>query len=899
MSRINVTAGLKVTLSLFALLAAIVGTAVQADEPTERPFGLDQRIPWTTSQLLGSPDPPLPYVATRTFAGIEWNRPIYLEPEPDGRHLFVIEQGGEKDRPSKLFRFVDNADVTDRTLLLEVPGRLVYGMTCHPDYADNGFLYLFSNGPTGEPERVNRVTRYTVSHNEDTASCDPDSAVEIIEWRSMGHDGGDLVFGHDGMLYITSGDGTSDSDTWLSAQDVTNLLGGVLRIDVNHPADGMPYSIPPDNPFLDIPGARGEWWAIGLRNPWRMSIDSSTGQIWVGNNGQDLWETAHLLRKGENYGWSVYEGSHPFYANRELGPGTLATPTFEHHHTEARSLTGGVVYAGKQLPDLTGAYIYGDHSSGKIWAGRHDGQQVTLHHEIADTTLHIVAFSNSHRGEMLVVDQTLGIHRLERNPQLDRLNELPEFPTHLSATGLFESVADHRVAAGVIPYDVVSPGWADGAQAERFIAVPDDLQIAFTGQRGWNFPDRSVLVQTLFLAERQTDPQQNRRLETRVLLKQQDEWQGYSYLWNENQTDAVLVGSSGTDITLANDQTWRVPARSECMSCHARAAKFVLGLSELQMNRDFDYSGTSDNQLRTLAHIGLLTGYKPPSDENHPRLVNPADTTTSLTDRAKSYLQTNCACCHVAAGGGNARMELEFNTKLADMRIVGEFAQHATFGLANPRIIAPGNPAESVLLARLSRRGAGQMPPLVTHRVDESAVALFREWISSLPPERQFVRNWSVADLQQDLPALQEGRSLERGKTLFRSAGCAQCHRIEEELAGIGPNLTDVARQRTPAELLESIITPSARIEPKYASTILQMIDGKIVQGRIQSETEREIVLRGQESFAEPITVRKADIEERLLSQVSMMPLGTINHLQRDEILDLLAYVIAGTVAEQ
>lgn len=558
-----------------------------------------------------------------------------------------------------------------------------------------------------------------------------------------------------------------------------------------------------------------------------------------------------------------------------------------------RSTTAG------PMPELVGAYVYGDHSSGKIWAGRHDGQQVSFHQEIADTPLHIVAFSRSHRGELLLVDQTAGIHRLEQNPQLFRLNELPEFPTRLSATGLFQSVSEHRVAAGVIPYDVVSPGWADGADAERFIAVPDDLQIAFTGQRGWNFPDRSALVQTLFLADSKTEPQQKRRLETRVLLKQQDEWQGYSYLWNDDQTDAVLVGSSGMDLTLKNGQTWRIPARSECMSCHARAAKYVLGLSELQMNRDFDYSGTSDNQLRTLAHIGLLTGYKPTDEEDHPRLVNPADTTASLTDRAKSYLQTNCACCHVAAGGGNARMELEFNTKLEDMRIVGEFAQHATFGLSSPRIIASGEPTQSVLLARLSRRGAGQMPPLVTQRVDESAVNLFREWISSLPPERTFVRNWSIADLQQDLPALQEARSLERGKALFGSAGCAQCHRIKQELAGIGPNLTDISRRRTPTELLESIIMPSARIEPQYASTILQTTDGKIVQGRIQSENEQEIVLRGHESFAEPMTIRQEDIEERALSQVSMMPLGTINHLQRDEILDLLAYVIAGTVPQE
>ena len=888
-----------------ALLLSLLGVAVSQEdvadeEQQERPYGLTARTPWTSSRLLGSPDPPRPYIATKMFADIQWDRPIYVKAEPDGQHLFVIEQGGEENRPTKLFRIVDRADATEKTLLLTVPRRLVYGMEFHPNYEENGFIYLFGNGPTGNPERLNHVTRYTVQRDGEQVTCDPGSAVDVIQWRSMGHDGGDLVFGNDGFLYITSGDGTSDSDQWLSAQDVSNLLGGVLRIDVDQTSDDKPYSVPADNPFLDIPGARGELWAIGLRNPWRMSIDRKTGQIWVGNNGQDLWETAHLLRKGENYGWSVYEGSHPFYANRELGPGTLVAPTFEHHHTEARSLTGGVTYDGDRLKDLVGAYLYGDYSTGKIWAGRHDGQQVTYHQEVADTSLSIVGFSNSHRGDLIVVDSVQGLHRLERNPDLDRLDELPSFPAKLSETGLFDSTVDHRVAGGVIPYDVVSPGWADGAQADRFIAVPDDLQIAYTRDRGWNFPDRSVLVQTLTIDETRDGEVQQRRLETRVLLKLQKEWQGYSYWWNEDQTDAELVASEGRDISLANGQIWRVPSRAECMSCHARAVNYVLGLTDLQMNRDFDYSGTVDNQLRTLNHIGLLADYDPKPEDERFKLVSPQDTSASLTDRARSYLHTNCACCHVAAGGGNARMELEFTTETESARILDEYPQHATFGFAQPRIVAPGDPSQSVLLARVSRRGRGQMPPLVSNQVDDSAVQLLRDWIASLEaPQREFVRDWSVEELTDDLSTLQQGRSLTRGKSLFRSSGCGQCHRIEEELAGIGPNLSDITKRRKPIEILESVITPSAKIEPEYASTILETADGEVLQGRIQSETNEDIVLLGRESFAKPQRVLKAEIEERTLSRLSMMPEGTIDHLQRDEILDLLAYILAGTASEE
>ena len=138
---------------------------------------------------------------------------------------------------------------------------------------------------------------------------------------------------------------------------------------------GMTYAIPPDNPFLDVEGARGEIWSLGHRNPWRMTVDAKTGGLWVGNNGQDLWEFAHLIKRGDNCGWSVYEGSHPFYLNRQQGPGRFAPPTVEHDHGAFRSLTGGVVYYGRRLPGLEGAYVYGDYSTGAIWGVKHDGTQ--------------------------------------------------------------------------------------------------------------------------------------------------------------------------------------------------------------------------------------------------------------------------------------------------------------------------------------------------------------------------------------------------------------------------------------------------------------------------------------------------------------------------------------------
>ena len=877
---------------VLAVAALQASASAVADEPTAEPaFGMQTRTPLTTSRVVGSPEPPPPYVVEPIFVNVQWDRPLYIKPEPGTNDLFVIEQGGEKEKPAKILRISDEPNVSETSLLLEVDDRLVYGLEFHPDYQQNGLLFVYSNGPRTEPDlRKNRISRFTIADGK----CDPESESIILEWRSNGHDGGDLAFGTDGMLYTATGDGTSDSDGWMSAQDVTNLLGSVLRIDVDHPDKDQPYSVPPDNPFLNLPNARPELWAIGLRNPWRMTIDRANGQLWVGNNGQDLWETIHLVLPGENYGWSVYEGSHPFYPNRELGPGKLTNPTIEHHHTVARSMTGGVVYTGDQLPDLNGAYIYGDYDTGKIWAARHDGKQVTWHQEIADSALRIVGFSNSQRGNLLVVDYTGGIYRLVVNPESLKPFDESAFPQRLSETGLYESVPEHRMAAGAIPYSVNTPAWHDGATSQRFLAIPGDGQMTWTGTNGFTCDNGTVLVQTLSLGTGDNA----RRIETRLLTRQQNEWAGYSYQWNPEQTDALLVESEGQDVELkvADDpashiQPWRIPSRTECSSCHTRQANFLLGITAVQLNRDHDYGAATANQLRTFNHIGLFV--KPPDNlSSIGHTVDPYDAAEPLEARARSYLHANCSNCHVNAGGGNARIELSFDKSLDAMHIISEFPQHATFGFARPRIIAPGEPDQSVMLARISRRGRGQMPPLVSRQIDQQAVSLLTDWIASMESDHKFVKDWTMADLQDHVPQTADGDSLKRGAAVFKLSGCGQCHRMGDGPGGIGPSLIGIAARKKPAEILESILAPSAKIDDKYADTILTTVDGRAFQGRIESETDDAIVLRSTGTFSEPIVIAKQDIEERMLSKVSSMPSGTVNHLERDELLDLLTYVL-------
>src|SRR5207253_290238 len=216
-----------------------------------------------------------------------------------------------------------------------------------------------------------------------------------------------------------------------------------------------PYAIPADNPFVNISGARPEVWAYGLRNPWKMSFDRATGDLWLGEVGQDLWEMVYLIKRGGNYGWSVMEGNHVY--NPKLkpgGPSPITPPVVEHGHHEARSLTGGFVYRGSRLTELRGAYIYADYETGKIWAMRHDGKQVTEHRELMQTPLHIAAFGEDNGGELYLVAYEGLIDRLVPAPKIEQPHE---FPRKLSETGLFASTKDHRPAPGLIPYDVNAP----------------------------------------------------------------------------------------------------------------------------------------------------------------------------------------------------------------------------------------------------------------------------------------------------------------------------------------------------------------------------------------------------------------------------------------------------------
>lgn len=764
------------------------------NESASRPYGIENWSPVTTSRVQGSPEPPLPYTTERILPELRPNFPVYMATEPGSSRIYFIDQS-RAYAATRLCRTKDDPASGEYEVLLDFEKALAYSLCFHPRFKENGYIYVGANSSWKKGElKKSRITRYTIDRGSAHA-LDAKSKKTIIEWESDGHNGVAIAFGLDGMLYVTSGDGTSDSDMNLKGQGLDHLLAKVLRIDVDHTDADKMYSVPDDNPFVGQEGIVPETWAYGFRNPWRITVDPKTGHIWVGNNGQDLWEQAYLVEKGANYGWSVFEGSHPFYPTRKLGPHPVSKPTVEHPHSESRSLTGGVVYYGSRLPELNGAYIYGDHSTGKIWGVKHDGKKLVWSRELADTPFNITAFALDADGELLIADHRGndegGFHTLVPNKQ--STDDHTKFPRRLSESGLFDSIHEHQMADGLIRYSVNSPLWSDGAIKARWIALPPTMiengkevpaRIDLRTNRGWNFPDNTVLVKSFGLEMTEGDPASQKWIETRFLTKQQGEWVGYSYAWNDEQTDGQLVENDGRDhdfeIRTADGgvtkQAWRYPSRTECMVCHSRAANFVLGPTTLQMNKDHDYGGVVDNQLRVLEKLGVLrVNWKSDfladfrkrleregtsrsdidkqinqmtasrnqrgagvstllikSPEEYDALVDPYDAAAKLDLRARSYLHANCSVCHIEAGGGNAQMNLEYAATREKLNIFDVPPLHHKFSIDNARLVAPGDPDHSVLLHRVSIRDRGQMPQLATSIVDERAVEMLRDWIRSL-----------------------------------------------------------------------------------------------------------------------------------------------------------------------
>ena len=331
-----------------------------------------------------------------THAGDEKNRLFIVEKTG---HVYIFDKSSKK----KNLYF-------DASSLITTGGseQGLLSIAFHPNFENNGYLFIFYTAVNGD----NTLARLTV----DTPSTDKIDlkTLEVlfaVEDPASNHNGGMLVFGKDGYLYIGMGDGGRGGDPWNNAQNLETLLGKMLRINVDKPTG---YSIPKDNPFVSKINARPEIWAYGLRNPWRHSFDSATGDLWIADVGQNKWEEIHWRsansKGGENYGWRLMEGNHCFLPKRKCDNGKLVKPVAEYSHRHGCSITGGYVYRGKTISELQGKYIFGDFCTGTIWTvDKNAGFEMQ---ELFKTDLNISSFGEDSNGELYVVDYRGAVYKL-------------------------------------------------------------------------------------------------------------------------------------------------------------------------------------------------------------------------------------------------------------------------------------------------------------------------------------------------------------------------------------------------------------------------------------------------------------------------------------------------------
>ena len=361
-----------------------------------------------------SADSSLPAVElVRVFPALKFERPVFLaHAGDDSGLLYVIEQEGTIHR-------IDPAPPGRTDVFLDIRSSVtrggneegLLGLAFSPMFADSGRFYVYYS--------ATKPRRSVLSRFETRADglADPESEEVVLEVGQPfpNHNGGMITFGPDGMLYIGLGDGGSAGDPHQNAQNPGTLLGTILRIDTEQPTDGAPYAIPGDNPFAGDPGARGEVWAYGLRNPWRFSFDRATGDLWVGDVGQNAREEVDIVHPGANYGWNVMEGSTCFRTRSCNGDG-LQAPVAEYGHNLGCSVTGGYVYRGKRLPTLEGVYLYADFCSGRIWGLRYDGTEVTAQAELVRAPFEISSFGEDADGEVYVLGFDGGIYTFAGAP---------------------------------------------------------------------------------------------------------------------------------------------------------------------------------------------------------------------------------------------------------------------------------------------------------------------------------------------------------------------------------------------------------------------------------------------------------------------------------------------------
>jgi uncharacterized repeat protein (TIGR03806 family) len=742
--------------------------------PAVGPF-LNGQMPESAPGISGS------WTAVVAFTNLLFTNALGLTAVPGTSKLVAWEREG------RVYSFTNSPGTSTKTLVLDISNQCqgwddsgLLNLVFHPGFATNRYMFVYYTWVTpgtvvGSP--TNRPTEYVPGKYHDRLSrftldaagvAVPNSELVLVDQvgDSVWHNGSGMFFHPvNGFLYYTDGD-----DERAPTQIInSNLFSGVFRIDVDmrggtnsHPIPRQPvngttanYYIPNDNPFVGQSNVLEEFYALGLRSPHRMTYDPPSGRIFLADVGAGSREELNIIEPndppGLNFQWSVIEG-----LNGDLTPpyiGVNKRPVLDYTHSEGQAIIGGYVYRGSEFAtDLGGKYIFADNVQKKVWAL---DETVNPPGKILLCVMPTGAGPNTgsdYTGlSSFGLDQSNELYFCQMSSvgghifKLARSGPPPAtqpFPPLISQTGAFTNLVTLGPSDSLIPYAVNSPLWSDGALKTRWMAVPTNTFVHFAANGEWSFPNGTVFVKNFELPVDDTNPNVLRRLETRLLVRDTNAAvYGITYKWRTNYTDADLVTNALTeDILIATatgtrTQQWFYPGPLDCLQCHTPVASYVLGVKTRQLNGPYNYpaTGLTDNQLRAWNHIGLFDS---PVDDssisNYDRLVSVTNTSAPITDRIRSYLDSNCAQCH-RPGGVPAFWDGRFDTPLPSQNIInGPVAND--LGVSGAREVLPLDPSRSIMYLRVNSLGSFKMPPLARNRIDTNAVTVLAQWINSIYP---------------------------------------------------------------------------------------------------------------------------------------------------------------------
>ena len=780
-------------------------SAVPSDFPT--PSAISLRAHAEGISGFGGPKPVAPFSngalptlsivptgveVVEAFPALDWESPIDAKPWPgQAGQLMVAEMDG------RIFKLADDDATTTRSEVLNITDRVwylnwdigapthkhggIFSAVFHPQFGTGtgkDHLYVFYvHHPTNDsPDAAvdetkpfyNRLSRFT--WNGSAFAPASEQILLHLHDTTKGHEGGGMAFGADGFLYLAFGDGgnASSSATEFTQKLDSHARSGVFRMDVDQqggsvsrpirrqPAGAGSYSanyyVPKSNPWAephDGPAAAvlEEFYAIGLREPHRMSFDAATG-FWIGDVGASQFEEVNLMdAPGLNFQWNYQEGSGPGFSSVP-NPliGTERGPLHEYDHSTGNCIIGGHVYRGSAMPFLQGRYLFGDNGTQLVYALEFDpltkekiGVQPIAQGRAGGIWNGISSFGIDSAGEPLLLQLGAGVNGAA---QISRLKPAGppggsgtwEYPPLLSQTGVFTDLPALTPAPSMIPYDVNMPLWSAGVAKQRWVMIPNDgvantaaERITYSSGGAWQLPVGSVFVKHF------ARPDNHAALETRIMVHGSDGWGGVTYKWRADGTEADLLEEGGEEVLTIGGDTFEYlyPSRAQCNLCHTPVAGPVLGFRTRQLHRDFAYPGGEiANQIESLSVAGFIDPAL--TVEDLAAVLTSADKDDPAVgdeDWVRSYLDSNCAHCHQPGASSRAFFDARLSTPLANQSLVcGPVIDG--LGAPAPAVVKPGSYENSVMLLRMNTIDeCCSMPPLAKGIVDHEAVIRVVDWI--------------------------------------------------------------------------------------------------------------------------------------------------------------------------